>query len=156
MNISFEDMKKVVDDNPEIVAKIQKHTTELQDVDYGQGRTFKSYVVKDIPDKEDVYCSIDLVDMEESISHMVEGMDHLKDMFESIRKEMDMLVAFATTVSKSSVSIRVVRTGKITSSVQYINVKTADDFMKLVSYHTPEFVDPLLKDYNEIKAILGA
>lgn len=158
MSNSLEEMKKkLAEENSELIKQIEKNTTHLQHIDLDGGRIFKSYVVKGLTDLEDVYCSVDTVNMEDSISDMLQVIedDNIKSMFESIRGTMNMRVAFTVTVSKSHTSIRVVRGDEIVATMEYSNVKSVDDFMKLVSFHTSEFVDPMLKDYDTIKEILG-
>jgi hypothetical protein len=157
MGANLEDMAKMMEDKKELIAEIEKNTTHLQDDDLGEGRKFTSYTVTGMEGYPDTYCSIDTADMEQSISKLVDTLadDNLKEMFSKLRGQSVMRMAFSVTVSKSHTTVRVIQGGEVSSTSTYTNVQSADDVLKLVSFHTAEFVDPMLKDFETIKRILG-
>lgn len=120
---------------------LRNHTTLLQHEYVSEGRLFSSYMVSGVENRDDVYCSVDAVDLNSAIP--------------DIKSNMDLRVGFLTTVTKNDVSISVTHGMEMVSSMHFSNVKSADDYMKLVSFCSSEFVDPLLKDFNTIKKILG-
>ena len=157
MGTSLKDMADKMEKNKDLVAEIEKNTTKLQDEDLEGGRNFTSYTVTGMEGYPDTYCSIDSADMEQSMTQLVEEIDdeNLKELFEKIRGSNSLRVAFSVTVSKDHTSIRVIQGGEVSTSTTYTNVKSADDLLKLVSFHTAEFVDPMLKDFEALKSILG-
>ena len=157
MGANLKDMAEKMSQNKELIAEIEKNTTHLQDVELEGGRNFTSYTVTGMEGYPDTYCSIDSADMEQSITQLVDEIDdeNLRELFEKIRGSNSLRVAFSVTASKTHTTIRVIQGGEVSSTSTYTNVKSADDLLKLVSFHTAEFVDPMLKDFEAIKSIFG-
>ena len=158
MGVNLKDMAEKMSQNKELIDAIEKNTTNLQNEDFEGGRNFTSYTVTGMEDGyPNTYCSIDSADMEQSITQLVDEIadENLRELFEKIRGSNSLRVAFSVTASKTHTTIRVIQGGEVSSTSTYTNVKSADDLLKLVSFHTAEFVDPMLKDFEAIKSIFG-
>ena len=83
----------------------------------------------------------------------VEGFINMLEMFKKTMGEP--VMSFCVTINKLSVDLRVLRNGETLNEMKFPNTKKFDDVMKLVSYTSEHFVDPLLADRDAIKEALG-
>jgi len=169
LGVSKKEMRKVISEDRDMIDDIKKHTTDLQRIEYDNGRLFTSYLVDALDvsvdkNKELSYCAIDIgggggggnrtEEMMGFLSARGMGMDEDNELVNMLKKIIPQL-GFAVTTSKSLTDVRFTKGGDITDSVQYRNIKTADDLIKMVSYHNAEYVDPILKDYETLKKVFA-
>ena len=157
-----EDMQKLRD--------VERDTVSLQEVEITDARVFTSKLYKP-EDNEPVYTAMDsssdvldetmeAIRMNKSIGDMddeeAETADSVIDTLEMLKKMMgDPVMSLCVIVTKSRVTTQMQRNGEVVSEMIYTNVKTADDLLKLVSFHSEHFVDPMLKDFDTISDVLN-
>ena len=170
MQLDFENLKKIMDSvDPEFLENVKENTTDLQrDVEIGDSIRFSSSFMEPFESEREstskcLYSCQALT--ETSYSDMLEYVSEGVDEDDAGIKSLKMLIGimgdntpplysgFALNCDKDVTILRIMKYNDIIDTFNFNNVKSADDLIKLVSFHDVKYVDPLLVDFEHIKRI---
>lgn len=165
--VSHEDMMKTILDNMDKIGEIMDNTKTLQNnIELANGDRFHSatYYPEDKPPMysgmyTEIINIVDVVDEALKNAGDVElsPEDKMKyELMKMLGNDANTEIIFAITVTNESVDVRMGRDGSITQTIKFNNVKTANDVIKLASFFEEKYVEPLLKDFDDLKEILGS
>ena len=162
---------KLTDEQKAKLDEIDRNTTILYDEALSDKRQFTSRIYR--PEEEGsmkVYSATDTAtgvfeEIKDSLNAAkVTGkvddenlgqVDMFTNMIEMLQKMSgEPKMSFTINVSKLMVETKVSKDNEVLSEMKYPNIKSAEDVAKLVSFISPDFVDPILRDFDFIKEAL--
>lgn len=166
MGMSLEELREMLGggDHSELTELVKENTTQLQDdSELEEGRLFSSHIMNPFESEVEstsrgyVYSSIDSreVGIEDVFNEHELDDDNPLKMLMKMMADRKVVVSFSVTCAKDVTTIRTLKNGEIMDAFSYTNVQSADDLLKLVSFHDKQFVDPVLKDFDSIKTVFA-